>query len=170
MRPGISPAVTPYRSLVSGSVAAAGAARGHRPAGCGKSAVLGLLVCLSNAEQRAVLLARGPLEYADPGVGSVHAHVYARGLARHQLVRELDTQLSDVGALPAARRGQRGGGELADAVAVSAACPVIVVDGLDEAGVEAWPIPEEVLRPLARHALVLVGTASKCRPMTGTAW
>ena len=128
------------------------------PAGCGKSAVLGLVVCLSNAEQRAGLLARGPLEYADPGTGSVQAHVYARGLARNQLIRELDTQLSDAGLLPAERRGQRGGGELADAAAATASCPVIVVDGLDEAGVEAWPIAEEVLRPLARHALVLVGT------------
>ena len=128
------------------------------PAGCGKSAVLGVVVCLSNPEQRAVLLARGPLDYPDPGVGSVHAHVYARGLARNQLVRELDTQLSDAGVLPVDRRGQRGAGELADAVAGSATCPVIVVDGLDEAGVEAWAIAEEVLRPLARHAVVLVGT------------
>ena len=128
------------------------------PAGCGKSAVLGLVVCLSNPEQRAALLTQGPLQYADPGVGSVHAHVYARGLARNQLVDELDTQLSDAGVLSMDRRGKRGGGELADAVAASASCPVIVVDGLDEAGVEAWPIADEVLRPLARHALVLVGT------------
>ena len=134
------------------------------PAGCGKSAVLGLVVCLSNAEQRAVLLARGPLEYADPGVGSVQAHVYARGLARHQLVRELDTQLSDVGVLPTDPRGQRGGVELVGAVGASGRCPVIVVDGLDEAGVEAWPITEEVLRPLARHALVLVGTRELSPP------
>jgi hypothetical protein len=77
------------------------------PAGCGKSAVLGLLVCLSNAEQRETLLARGPLEYADPGTGSVHAHVYARGLSRDQLVRKLDTQLSDAGVLPVDRRGRR---------------------------------------------------------------
>jgi tetratricopeptide (TPR) repeat protein len=137
------------------------------PAGCGKSAVLGLVVCLSHPEQRAGLLARGPLEYADPGVGSVQAHVYARGLARNQLVRELDAQLSDAGLLPAGRRGQRGGGELADAAAASPGCPVIVVDGLDEAGVEAWPIAEEVLRPLARHALVLVGTRELAPPDGG---
>jgi tetratricopeptide (TPR) repeat protein len=137
------------------------------PAGCGKSAVLGLVVCLSHPEQRAGLLARGPLEYADPGVGSVHAHVYARGLARGQLVRELDGQLSDSGVLPSGRRGQRGGGELADAVAAGGACPVIVIDGLDEAGVEAWPIAEEVLRPLARHALILVGTRDLAPPDGG---
>jgi hypothetical protein len=128
------------------------------PAGCGKSAVLGLLVCLSNKEQRAALLAQRVVEYADPGVDSVRAHVYARGLARGQLVRDLDTQLSDAEVIGIDRRGQRGGGELVDAVGASGQHPVIVVDGLDEAGVEAWAIAEEVLRPLARHALVLVGT------------
>ena len=137
------------------------------PAGCGKSAVLGLVVCLSNPEQRAALLARGPLGYPDPGDGSVHAHVYARGLARGQLVRELDIQLSDAGVLPADRRGLRGAGELADAAAASATRPVIVVDGLDEAGVEAWPVAEEVLRPLARHALVLAGTRELAAPGGG---
>ena len=137
------------------------------PAGCGKSAVLGLVVCLSNPEQRAGLLARGPLGYPDPGAGSVHAHVYARGLARDQLVREIDIQLSDAGMLPADRRGLRGGGELADAVAASASCPVIVVDGLDEAGVEAWPIADDVLRPLARHAVVLAGTRDLAAPDGG---
>jgi hypothetical protein len=128
------------------------------PAGCGKSAVLGLLVCLSNPEQRAALLQQRPLDYTDPGEGSVHAHVYARGLAHVQLVRQLDTQLSNAGILPMDRRGLRGGGELVDAVASSGARPVIMVDGLDEAGVEAWPIAAELLRPLARHALILVGT------------
>ena len=128
------------------------------PAGCGKSAVLGLVLCLSNLEQRATLMAKGPLEYSDPGAGSVHAHVYARGLARNQLVRELDTQLSNAGVLPMDRRGQRGAGELVDAVADLGNCPVILIDGLDEAGVEAWAIAEDVLRPLARHALLLVGT------------
>ena len=137
------------------------------PAGCGKSAVLGLVVCLSNPEQRAALLAQGPLAYPDPGVGSVHAHVYARGLARNQLVRELDFQLSNAGVLPVDRRGQRGAGELADAVAASGTCPAIVVDGLDEAGVEAWPIAEDVLRPLARSALVLVGTRDLASPDDG---
>ena len=88
------------------------------PAGCGKSAVLGLVVCLSHPEQRAaLLLARGPVGYPDPGKDSVHAHIYARGLARGQLVRELDIQLSDAGVLPrparparrrrAGRRGRR---------------------------------------------------------------
>ena len=137
------------------------------PAGCGKSAVLGLVVCLSNPEQRAALLARGPAGYPDPGKGSVHAHVYARGLARGQLVRELDIQLSDAGMLPADRRGQRGAGELADAAAASGTRAVVVVDGLDEAGVEAWPAAEEVLRPLARHALVLVGTRDLAAPGGG---
>jgi hypothetical protein len=137
------------------------------PAGSGKSAILGLVVCLSNPEQRAALLARGPLDYADPGVESVHAHIYARGLARNQLVRELDIQLSDAGVLSADRRSQRGAGELADAVAASAIYPVIVIDGLDEAGLEAWPIAEDVLRPLARHAVVLVGTRDLAPPDDG---
>ena len=39
------------------------------PAGCGKSAVLGLVVCLSNPEQRAALLARGPAGVPGPGRG-----------------------------------------------------------------------------------------------------
>ncbi len=137
------------------------------PAGCGKSAVLGLLVCLSHPEQRAGLLARGPLGYPDPGADSIHAHVYARGLARDQLVREFDIQLTDAGVLLGDRRGQRGPGELADAAAASATRPVVVIDGLDEAGVEAWPVAEEVLRPLARHALILVGTRELAAPDGG---
>ena len=124
-------------------------------------------MCLSNPEQRAGLLAQGPLGYPDPGVGSVHAHIYASGLARDQLVREIDIQLSDAGMLPADRRGRRGGGELADALAASASCPVIVVDGLDEAGVEAWPIADDVLRPLVRHAVVLAGTRDLAAPDGG---
>ena len=44
---------------------------------------------------------------------------------------------------------------------------MIVVDGLDEAGVEAWPAAEEVLRPLSRAAVVLVGTRELAAPEGG---
>src|SRR5262249_34225283 len=49
------------------------------PAGSGKSALVGRLVSLSNPTERAQLLARGPVEHADPGERSVHAHMHVRG-------------------------------------------------------------------------------------------
>ncbi len=127
------------------------------PPGSGKSAVLGQLLCLSDPERRAELLRHGPIESADPGAGAIHAHLAARGLTVKQAVRALDEQLSDRGLIERGRRGLRGRGELLDAVEESAVRPVIVIDGLDEAG-EPWLIADQLIRPLSGRGLILVGT------------
>ena len=128
------------------------------PAGCGKSAVLGRLVSLSNRDERSRILAAGGLGHADPGMGSVAAHVHARGLAADQLVGILDDQLVGKGVLAAGPAGRRNRGELQGALERSGACPVIAVDGLDELGAESWKIAEEVLRVLGGVARVIVAT------------
>jgi caspase domain-containing protein/AAA domain-containing protein len=127
------------------------------PPGSGKSAVLGQLLCLSDPERRAELLRYGSIESADPGAGAIHAHLAARGLTVKQAVRALDEQLSDRGLIGRERRGLRGRGELLDAVEESAVRPVIVIDGLDEAG-EPWLIADQLIRSLSGRCLILVGT------------
>ena len=52
------------------------------------------------------------------------------------------------------------------AVEEGAAPPVIVVDGLDEARAEAFGIAEDLLVPLARHAVVVVATRQMRRGET----
>ncbi len=136
------------------------------PPGCGKSAVLGWLVCRSDPTHRDTV--RTPEGAADPGVRSIQAGLVARGLSAGQLLRDLDLALS-VDLLPADRAGQRGIGELLDAIGRTGRRPVVVVDGLDEAGVDEagldpWTIAQEVLRPLATVALVIVGTRDLMRP------
>lgn len=128
------------------------------PPGCGKSAVLGMLRYLSDPKQRSTLSESTAAEFPDASEFAIHAYFSAHRLALPQLIRALDHQLSDSGILDTGRRGRRDLGELVDAVRASEQCAVIVVDGLDEAGLEAWPIAEDVLRPLAKHARVIVGT------------
>ena len=130
------------------------------PAGCGKSAVVGRLVSLSSAnERRAIQAAAGlpPMEL-DPGVGSVAAHAYLRGVTLERLVETLAGQL-----------GVAGGPnryELVGWAARQQVRPLLVVDGLDEAGVEGRRVAAELLVPLAAEARVLV--ASREVPGTGT--
>ena len=128
------------------------------PPGIGKSAILGRIVSLSNRKERSQLLAQGPLEHADPGEGSVSAHVHALRYTAERLVAAIDEQLILDGILPTQAGGPRNRGELQGAIQQSGRCPVIVVDGLDESGSESWRIAEDVLRTLSEVSLVLVGT------------
>jgi hypothetical protein len=128
------------------------------PAGSGKSAILGRVVSLSNRDERARLLALGPIEHADPGEGTVHAHVHARGVTAERLVEALDEQWVRRGVLPRHPAGPRNRGELHGAIQRSGRHPVIVLDGLDEAGLDAWGIAAEVIRLLADVSLLLIST------------
>lgn len=129
------------------------------PAGSGKSAIAGRLVSLSNPTQRAQLLAAGPLESTDPGEESVDAHVHARRLTVDQVVEAIDQQLVRHGVLsPHPGGGARNRGELLGGLERRKRCPLIVVDGLDEAGAEAWAIAQNIVALLAGSARVLVAT------------
>jgi tetratricopeptide (TPR) repeat protein len=136
------------------------------PPGSGKSAVLGQLLCLSDPALRREILRQGPIESADPGEGTIHAHLAARGITVKQAVRAIDEQLSDRGIIPNDRRGRRGRGELLDA-AEAAVRPVIVIDGLDEAGSEAWQMVDQLIRPLSVNCLFVVGTRELADPDGG---
>ncbi len=126
------------------------------PPGSGKSAIVGRIVSLSNPGERARLLTQGPLEHADPGEGSVHAH--ARGVTAERVVELIDEQLVQRGVLQPHVSGRRNRGDLLGAIQRSRKRPVIAVDGLDEAGSEAWRIAEDVIRLLASVSLIIVAT------------
>ena len=128
------------------------------PAGSGKSALVGRLVSLSNPTERARLLAPGPVEHADPGEQSVHAHVHVRGSTVERLVQELDDQLVRAEVLSPRPGGSRNRGDLLGELERSPVKPVIVIDGLDEAASEAWQLTTQVLSLLAGNACIIVAT------------
>ena len=140
------------------------------PAGSGKSALVGRLVSLSNPTERARLLAQGPVEHADPGERSVHAHVHVRGSTVERLVQELDDQLVRAGVLSPHPGGPRNRGDLLGALERSPIQPVIVIDGLDEAAQEAWQISSQVLSLLAGNARIIVATRDLAPAEDGPAW
>jgi hypothetical protein len=129
------------------------------PAGCGKSAIAGRVVSLSNREERdeiATTSAMPPAEL-DPGVDSVDAHVQARGMDVAACSQVLAEALGVVVASGQASHH--------DVLAWAKRCerpPVIVIDGLDEAVEEDERIATDLLAPLASYALVMV--ASRDRP------
>jgi|GEM_PF-2715031 len=129
------------------------------PPGIGKSAILGRIVSLSNHKERTQLLAQESLlEHADPGEGSVSAHVHALRFTAERLVAEIAAQLVRNGLLPTGVGSLSNRSELQGAIQRSGKCPVIVVDGLNESGSESWRMAEDVLRTLSEVSLVLVGT------------
>ncbi|MFI5642752.1 hypothetical protein ACIA8H_35910 [Streptomyces goshikiensis] len=158
------------------------------PPGSGKSAVIGRVVTLSDPDRRALLLGSSVApDHADPGPGSVHAHVHARGRTADGLAGLIDGQLIGAGVLTArddmmprdaeglvtavreARHGRDRAGS-PQALPASAAQPVVLVlDGLDEARSfrtlgnmrrrrDAFDIVERLVVPLAESAVVLVAT------------
>ncbi|MGH8899133.1 MAG: tetratricopeptide repeat protein [Egibacteraceae bacterium] len=129
------------------------------PAGCGKSAVVGRIVSLSDPTERASLLEAvgAGLAHADPGEGSVHAHAHARGLTAERLAEVLDGQLVRRDVLTHRPGGARNRWQLLGDLQAASACPVIVIDGLDEAGLEAFRIVEDLVR-LSSLARVIVTT------------
>ena len=126
------------------------------PAGCGKSAVLGWLVCMADPHHRHAFASSD--DVVAPPLNSIHANVVAGSLSPTRLVTQLDSALSASLPLPDDRAGQRGVGELVDAIRLHGSRAVVIVDGLDEAGTDSWAIAQDVLRPLAAVALILVGT------------
>ena len=140
------------------------------PAGCGKSALLGRLASLSDSRQRHRILALGPLEHPDPGEGSVAAQVQARALTADGLAGRIDGQLVKARLLAAsAAQEPRNSLELQGALQRlrqrGVAPPLILIDGLEEAGAEAWAMAEQVIGPLAGLARVMVSS----RPIPGRA-
>jgi hypothetical protein len=129
------------------------------PAGSGKSAIAGRIVSLSNPAQRARLRDAAPLDSPDPGEGAVDAHVHARRLTVDQVVEAIDQQLVRHGLLaPRPSGGARNRGELLGGLERLDRCPLLVLDGLDEAGEEAWAIAKDVVGLFAGSARVLIAT------------
>ena len=131
-------------------------------AGTGKSAIAGRVVSLSNPRERERLLGEGQhWEHQDPGERSVHAHVYARRLTADRAAALIADQLVSAGVLePQAepRNASELVGQVQRAVGKGHAPPVVLVDGLDEARGEAFPIAEELLTRLAPYAVIVVST------------
>ncbi|GGM40492.1 AAA family ATPase [Dactylosporangium sucinum] len=121
------------------------------PGGCGKSAVLGRLAALSDAGERANVLRYAPLgaDDPDPGPHSVSANLNLRNKTPDDLVAELGAQLGE----PDARTIWA----LMDLASRRPRPPVIIVDGLDEAGTEARRLATAIGR-LSEVCCVLVAT------------
>jgi tetratricopeptide (TPR) repeat protein len=138
-------------------------------AGTGKSTILGRVVSASVPSERARLLVQHPdLGHADPGQGSVTAHAHARGVTMNQLAGALNIELERAGVLERSETGTRNGNELLGAVERAAhngseawRAPVVAVDGLDEAGENAFPIATDLLVRLARWCTVIVSTRNR---------
>jgi tetratricopeptide (TPR) repeat protein len=128
------------------------------PAGCGKSAIVGRIVSLSTTSEREeIAQAEEVVPELDPGNGSVDAHVQTRGLDVVACSRILaDTLGVRVAFGHPSHHDVLAWSEKRDRP------PVVVVDGLDEAGDQAESIATELLAPLSTYALVLV--ASRNRP------
>ncbi|MDQ3151945.1 MAG: tetratricopeptide repeat protein [Actinomycetota bacterium] len=129
-------------------------------AGCGKSAVLGRIVALSEPTERAALLEHAPLEPADPDprLGAIDAAVDLRGMG----TLDLATALADRLRLPPPETSR----ELVATVAAMPYPPILVLDGLDEAIPEqADKIVTDLLTPLAVTASVLLATRHQMFPL-----
>jgi tetratricopeptide (TPR) repeat protein len=138
-----------------------GVARVSGPAGCGKSALLGRVAALSDPQDRKRILERGALAHADPGEGSVAAAAAARGANLADLVRRLEAELVRSALLSMAADEPRNRLELLGAVerlAQKGSPPLLLIDGLEEAGSELTQIVEELLRPLAGVARLLISS------------
>ncbi|WP_144120979.1 ATP-binding protein [Catellatospora sichuanensis] len=141
-------------------------------AGTGKSAIVGRVVSLSNPGERDRLLSDGHTwSHDDPGAGSVHAHVHARGMTVDRAAELIAGQLVRRGVLLAQAERRNAPellGHLQRAVEVGASPPVVIIDGVDEARSEAFSLAEELLVRLARYAVVIVSTRDLPRPGGGS--
>jgi tetratricopeptide (TPR) repeat protein len=131
------------------------------PAGCGKSALLGRVAALSDPRDRKRILEEEALCHADPGERSVAAAVAARGANVADLVRRLEAELVLSGLLPERADESRNRLELLGAVErldQKGTPPLLLIDGLEEAGSELTQIVAELLRPLAGVARLLISS------------
>jgi len=124
-------------------------------AGCGKTAVAGRLVSLSNAEERQTIMQdQGvPPPELDPGEGTIDAHVQVRGMTLERCAEVLCRALGVVSASPVPNHH-----DLLSWAAAQETPPVVVVDGLDEAGAEGRRIASDLLMPFGQQALVVVAS------------
>ncbi|MFH8770130.1 tetratricopeptide repeat protein, partial [Streptomyces sp. NPDC017958] len=130
-------------------------------AGVGKSAVAGRVAALSDPTERAALMAHAPLteDDPDPGERSVDAAVHLRGMGVQDLAHALAYRLG----LPEPKTPADLIAQLERADTTPGRCPVLVLDGLDEASPgQAASIAEQLLVPLSRLCAVLL--ASRDRP------
>jgi hypothetical protein len=128
------------------------------PAGCGKSAVVGRLASLSDAGERAMILADEASlpEGTDPGPGSILANVHVRGMDAVLAFAAIGEQVS----LPS---GSSRYDVLAHLSNLPAESPkTIIVDGLDEVGpyADIQRFAAEFIAPISREALVIVSSRS----------
>src|SRR5262249_14656451 len=133
------------------------------PAGCGKSAVVGRIVSLSDPDERAEIVASGSEvpDGTDPGVGSVTANIHARGMTPELAFAAIAGQLGlEAGASVY---------ELLGALSEREPTPTIVVDGLDEVGSEEEisRFVTDVITRLSDEALVVVASRSVTSPGQG---
>ncbi|MBS2966025.1 tetratricopeptide repeat protein [Actinocrinis puniceicyclus] len=134
------------------------------PAGSGKSAVVGRIAALSDADERAALLAHRPLadDDPDPGLGSVDAVVHLRGLTVDQVAERaahslgLERPENYAGLIKdVARWHQVPGRESAPRL-------TLILDGLDEmTAVASAAFVRDLLGPLGRIARVLLSSRSE---------
>lgn len=128
--------------------------------GTGKSALLGRIIALSDPRQRRALLSDQDRWRVDPGAATVHAYAEARGATVDSVAAQWDAGLVRSGVLEPAGAA-RAPAELIGALRsrdVSGRLPVLILDGLDEAGGPAFEIAEELLIRLAPLANVIVAT------------
>jgi len=129
------------------------------PAGCGKSAVVGRIAALSDADERAGILRHQPLrpDDPDPGEGSVQAALHMRGMDADGIAAALAHRLG-------LRRPANHWELVADLEQQSrrAAPPAIVLDGLDEAAPDQTSVlVEQLLVPLGRVTRLLLATRER---------
>ncbi|WP_330311713.1 tetratricopeptide repeat protein [Streptomyces sp. NBC_00523] len=128
------------------------------PAGCGKSAVLGRIATLADAEQRERAVASGALRDGDPDPGvraeRTLAAVHLRDLTPLQAAERLAHALR----LPRPRSTDDFRAEVREL----SPQPVLVMDGLDEVPAEhTQSMIEELVFPLSRSVPVLLGSRER---------
>jgi len=121
------------------------------PAGSGKSAILGRVGALSDHKERERMHAHGALHERgpDPGLGSIDANLNLRNMTSDSLILQLGRQLR--------RPEARTIWALMDWSAQQDRTPVVLLDGLDEAGPEARRVAEDVVR-LSQVCCIIVAT------------
>ncbi|MEU2020939.1 tetratricopeptide repeat protein [Streptomyces sp. NPDC016469] len=128
------------------------------PAGCGKSAVVGRIATLADAEQRERAVASGALRDGDPDPGvraeRTLAAVHLRDLTPLQAAERLAHALG--------LRPPRSTDDFRAEVRELSPQPVLVMDGLDEVPAEhTQSVIEELVFPLSRTAPVLLGSRQR---------
>lgn len=135
--------------------------------GTGKSAIVGRVVSLANGIEREHLIESGTeIRHADPGLGSVHAHVHAQTMDANRLADLISKQLVAQGRVQSPTGPRRDAAELVGAIQKTEGL-VIVVDGLDEARGESFTIATTLLTKLAPHCTVIVATREVQRAAGG---